>query len=174
MAIFKKKVPTPGRDKMDLSKSVKLGGKVVEENAHEKEYGRKARARVAMFVLMFSVVFAFIYSEFYVDSKRALNVLADKNLNKLFFGPGYARLIGDKDIDQGLNIFIRGIFFMGVFGLSPYITYLFAKFSDSRGGSFYYKNWAAIAFVVFAVALVQALLWPLLSGVIELFTLETR
>jgi len=168
MGLFKKKTPTPGLDKMNVGKSVKLGGKITDEAEMQKKYGQSSRTRPLAFVFAFSMVFAFIYSEFYVESNRLLSLISDPMLNKLFFGPGYAAIMNDKMLDQVINIFARTFFFMGVFGLSPFLTYLAGRITDTKPSNYYFSNWTVMAFTAFMVALVYSLLGPLLMDVIDL------
>ena len=167
-----RKKNAPGQEKMNLDKSVKKGGRVVE-NAEMQKLNSSNTQRAAAFVFAFSVVFAFLFSEYYANTTAAFKLFDNADLNKTLFGPGYQSIIGDPMLDQGLGVFLRGIFFTLVFGLSPYLTYLYVKFSDSRGGSFYIKNWATIAFVAFAYALWDTMLGPLLGDVVGMFTLDT-
>ena len=170
MGVLRKKPPKPGQEKMNLEKSVKLGGRVVD-NEEEKKLHSTNNMRAVAFIFAFSIVFAFLYSEYYVDKTSLMKMFGDKDLNKMFFGPGYPSLIGDPTLDQGLVIFLRGIFFTLVFGISPYLTHLYVKLTDARGGSFYYKNWATIAFAAFAYALWDSMLGPLLADVVDMFSM---
>ncbi len=161
----------PGRSKMNMEKSVKKGGRVIENGAAE-DYAKKSKRLPTFFVFLFSTGFAALYSEFYVKKSKLLNAFEDEFVNKIFFGPGYAPIFGEPSIDQILGIFVRGLFFMLIFGLSPYLTYLYVKSSDSRTANIYYMNWGVITFTIFALTLFHTMLGPLIADIYDMFSME--
>jgi|GEM_PF-1737708 hypothetical protein len=172
MAIRNSKAPRPGRDQMDMSKRIVKGGKVIDAEDEKKNAGRRSRGMPTLFVVVFSVAFAFLYSEYYVDSTALLNLFEDATINKTFFGPGYARLFGEPLLDQALTTILRGVMFMAVFAVSPVLTYVSARMLETNAGSFYYRNWIVLSLAAFIFALMHVLLIPLAADVYEMFTLE--
>ncbi|MGM0423126.1 MAG: hypothetical protein ACQEQL_08545 [Pseudomonadota bacterium] len=173
MAIRKSKAPRPGREHMDMSKRIGKGGKVIDTAEEEKYAGRRSRGMPTLFVAVFAMAFAFLYSEYYVDSTALLNLFGDATVNKTFFGPGYPLLFGQPLLDQGVVTILRGLMFMAVFGLSPVLTYLSSRMLELGGGSFYFRNWIVLSLIAFIAALLHVLLIPLAIDVFAMFTLET-
>lgn len=174
MAIGYKKAPKPGRDQLDLSKRVTRGGRVINTADEERRGRRRGRGLPILFVAIFSTCFAFLYSAFYVDTMALLTVFENPATNQIFFGPGYGTILGDPLIDQTLTVLLRGFMFMVLFGISPALTWVASKVSDTTGSSFYYRNWIILSLAAFLLALMHTLVIPFMADIFGVFTLETE
>ncbi len=167
-----KSAPKPGADRMDVSRKITKGGVVVEEERFKARKNHNNSAAIVAF--LFSVIFAALYSEFYINDSALLTFFDDANLNKVFFGPGYATIMADPMIDMVLIVLVRAVFFFALFGVIPFLTSRYARSRNLPGQDAYKLMWGMTAFTFFAFALLHNLLLPFAGEIMAQFQLDTN
>ena len=157
----------PGAERMDLTRKVMRGGKV---ETIEEDRRKQIRRRMTITAFVFSLLFAVVYSFSYAETSAVMNLFDSPMLNKLFFGPGTANIIDGGMIDQVLNILVRTLFFMAIFGVLPMATHLYARSRDVSNINPYQLMWGMAAFLAMFIAFIHALGWPLFAEVLENFS----
>lgn len=164
-----KPAPKPGAEHLDTSKKIVRGGKV--EHQEPKGKVRKKKNGAATAVALFSLVFAFLYSEYYAMNSAVVSFFEDASMNKMLFGPGYGVVTADPMIDQVLTILIRAAFFAFVFGVVPFLTARYARSRNVNNQDPYKLMWGMTAFTAFVIVLFDSLLWPFMLDIFAQFEL---